>query len=199
VLHTLGGMGVLQLLSPLLVQGARAEPEGAAAAAAAAAAAVAAGESEIKAFINKDYQFKVGVLSSELGACSGRRSGQRAPKRPAAGAGAQPGPPPVLLLPWQPHVLLVSSQDDLVLTHTPHTLRLSAVSGGKPLRWLVPRDIPPRHVTPPSSLKLGASSGRRSGQRARKRPAGGAPGLAWLALHRQSLPRQPHLLTSVLT
>lgn len=53
MLHTLGGLGVLQLLSPL-VQGARAEPEG-------ATAAVAAG-SEIKAFINKDYQFKVGVL-----------------------------------------------------------------------------------------------------------------------------------------
>jgi hypothetical protein len=49
VLHTLGGVGLLQLLSPL-VQGACAEPEG---------AVVVAAESEIKAFINKDYQFKV--------------------------------------------------------------------------------------------------------------------------------------------
>jgi len=42
-----------------------------------------------------------------------------------------------------------------------------------------------------SSANLGASSGRRSGQRVRKRPAGSA-GLS-LALHRLSLPRQPPL------
>ena len=43
-----------------------------------------------------------------------------------------------------------------------------------------------------TQIKLGASFGRRSGQRARKRLAGSA-GLS-LAPHRLSLPRQPHLL-----
>jgi len=52
------------------------------------------------------------------------------------------------------------------------------------------RPTPHHH---PCNFKLGASSGRRSGQRAGKRPAGSA-GLC-LALHRLWLPRQPLLTT----
>jgi hypothetical protein len=70
---------------------------------------------------------------------------------------------------------------------------VSSSSYGAYLRWTGPR-LDSR-VDTTTATALGVSSGRRSGQRARKQ----APCWEWpahrLALHRLLLPRQPHLLT----